>query len=303
MIGRTVGNPSLPRPTVNLFSGGKHAGGQIAIQDVLIVPRRRDRSTMRLAHDHARSTRLRSRSAASKYGMRALVADEGGLAPRFRRRSTRRWSTRSTRSNGPGSEPGSDMALCRRRRLQPLLQRWTIPDRRSQLALQRGDDRWSLPTGLDTLSDRQRRGRSGRGGLGRLAEAPRRGCATGCWSSATIFCPPTRSASAARSTTKAANALLLKVNQIGTLTEAAEALRLARAAGWAVTVSARTGETEDDWLTDLAVGWGGRPDQGRLRDPLGAPRQVESPADRGRRNRLEPRPVAESRRKLISHSV
>jgi enolase len=56
--------------------------------------------------------------------------------------------------------------------------------------------------------------------------------------------------------TGAANALLLKVNQIGTLTEAAEALRLARSANWRVTVSARSGETEDDWLADLAVGWG-----------------------------------------------
>jgi enolase len=53
------------------------------------------------------------------------------------------------------------------------------------------------------------------------------------------------------------DALLLKVNQIGTLTEAAEALRLAREAGWAVTVSVRSGETEDDWAADLAVGWSG----------------------------------------------
>jgi enolase len=55
----------------------------------------------------------------------------------------------------------------------------------------------------------------------------------------------------------AADALLLKVNQIGTLTEAAEALRLARSAGWKITISARSGETEDDWLADLAVGWAG----------------------------------------------
>jgi enolase len=54
---------------------------------------------------------------------------------------------------------------------------------------------------------------------------------------------------------RAADALLLKVNQVGTLTEAAEALRAARDAGWSVTVSARSGETEDDWLADLAVGW------------------------------------------------
>jgi enolase len=55
----------------------------------------------------------------------------------------------------------------------------------------------------------------------------------------------------------AADALLLKVNQIGTLSEAAESLGLARAAGWSVTVSARSGDTEDDWLADLAVGWSG----------------------------------------------
>ena len=55
--------------------------------------------------------------------------------------------------------------------------------------------------------------------------------------------------------TKAANALLLKVNQIGTITEALKAWRMARDAGWQVTVSARSGETEDHWLADLAVGW------------------------------------------------
>jgi enolase len=56
---------------------------------------------------------------------------------------------------------------------------------------------------------------------------------------------------------RAANGLLLKVNQIGTLTEAAEAHKLARSAGWRVVIGARSGETEDDWLADLAVGWGG----------------------------------------------
>jgi enolase len=55
---------------------------------------------------------------------------------------------------------------------------------------------------------------------------------------------------------RAANTLLLKVNQIGTLTEAADACALAKSAGWKVLVSARSGETEDDWLADLAVGWG-----------------------------------------------
>ena len=42
---------------------------------------------------------------------------------------------------------------------------------------------------------------------------------------------------------------------MGTLSEGAEACRLAREAGWKVVVSARSGETEDDWLADLAFGW------------------------------------------------
>ena len=53
---------------------------------------------------------------------------------------------------------------------------------------------------------------------------------------------------------KACNALLLKVNQIGTLTESITAARDAQAAGWGVMVSHRSGETEDSTIADLAVG-------------------------------------------------
>lgn len=52
----------------------------------------------------------------------------------------------------------------------------------------------------------------------------------------------------------ACNALLLKVNQTGTLTEALDAAKLAKSAGWNVIVSHRSGETEDSFIADLAVG-------------------------------------------------
>jgi enolase len=51
-----------------------------------------------------------------------------------------------------------------------------------------------------------------------------------------------------------ANAILIKVNQIGTLTETLEAIRMARQAGYASVVSHRSGETEDTTIADLAVG-------------------------------------------------
>ncbi len=52
---------------------------------------------------------------------------------------------------------------------------------------------------------------------------------------------------------KAANAILVKVNQIGSLTEAIEAIQMAKAAGWRAVVSHRSGETEDVTIADLVV--------------------------------------------------
>mmetsp|Transcript_31452 Transcript_31452/g.72323 ORF Transcript_31452/g.72323 Transcript_31452/m.72323 type:complete len:448 (-) Transcript_31452:298-1641(-) len=53
---------------------------------------------------------------------------------------------------------------------------------------------------------------------------------------------------------KACNALLLKVNQIGSISESIEAVNMAKAAGWGVMTSHRSGETEDSFIADLAVG-------------------------------------------------
>jgi enolase len=55
---------------------------------------------------------------------------------------------------------------------------------------------------------------------------------------------------------RAANAILIKLNQIGTLTETLETIRVAREAGFAAVVSHRSGETEDTTIADLAVGSG-----------------------------------------------
>ena len=52
---------------------------------------------------------------------------------------------------------------------------------------------------------------------------------------------------------RAANSVLIKVNQIGTLTETLETIAMARKAGFSLVVSARSGETEDTTIADLAV--------------------------------------------------
>merc|ERR1740131_649280 len=53
---------------------------------------------------------------------------------------------------------------------------------------------------------------------------------------------------------KACNCLLLKVNQIGSVTESIKACKLAQSNGWGVMVSHRSGETEDTFISDLVVG-------------------------------------------------
>ncbi|KAF3335285.1 enolase [Carex littledalei] len=53
---------------------------------------------------------------------------------------------------------------------------------------------------------------------------------------------------------KSCNALLLKVNQIGSVTESIEAVKMSKHAGWGVMASHRSGETEDTFIADLSVG-------------------------------------------------
>ena len=53
---------------------------------------------------------------------------------------------------------------------------------------------------------------------------------------------------------KSCNALLLKVNQIGYVTESIEAVKMSKHAGWGVMISHRSGKTEDTFIADLVVG-------------------------------------------------
>ena len=80
---------------------------------------------------------------------------------------------------------------------------------------------------------------------------------------------------------RASNAVLLKLNQIGTLTETRQALDTARAAGWGAVMSHRSGETEDTTIADLAVGWDVR------QIKTGAPARSERVAKYNRLLRIE----------------
>lgn len=245
-------SPRLPRLTVNLFSGGKHAGGQVEIQDVLIVPAAAQTIEKSLADTYA-VYQAAVAMTRHQHGARPLVADEGGLAPPFENVEAM-LRIAADAIEQAGFTPGRDVAIA-------------IDVASSHFY---ADGRYKL--GGATLTSRQM--------IDQVAAWVERypivsvedGLAEDDWEN----WPALRRAIAGRAIvmgddllcthparirraidSKAADALLLKVNQIGTLTEAAEAYKLARAAGWTITISARSGETEDDWLADLAVGWAG----------------------------------------------
>jgi len=79
----------------------------------------------------------------------------------------------------------------------------------------------------------------------------------------------------------AANSVLIKLNQIGTLTETIEAIELARGAGWSAVVSHRSGETEDTTIADFVVAMG----TGQIK--TGAPSRSERVAKYNRLLRIE----------------
>ena len=96
-----------------------------------------------------------------------------------------------------------------------------------------------------------------------------------------LFVTNVERARSAASTSSVANAILIKLNQIGTLTETLDAIELARAAGYQAVISHRSGETEDTTIADLAVAT----DAGQIK--TGAPSRSERVAKYNQLLRIE----------------
>jgi enolase len=246
---------TLPRLTVNLFSGGKHAGEVgPAIQDVLVVPASAPTIEEGLAVVYA-VYQSAAKLIRRKYGMGPLTADEGGLAPPVQ--TAEALLDDAVEAIGlAGLTPGRDVSICVDVATSHFYRdgRYHLTKGGAGLSsagmiehLARWVEKYPIVSVEDGLAEED------------WANWPALRAAIGGRALVVgddLLCTkPARIQKAIE--VGAADTLLLKVNQIGTLSEAAEACRLARGAGWRVTVSARSGETEDNWLADLAVGWGG----------------------------------------------
>ncbi len=242
----------LPRLTINLFSGGKHAGAQVPIQDILVVPL--SAPTVREGLHHTWQVYQSAvKIAKEKYNMRWLTADEGGLAPSFSSLQEL-FTTTVDAIEKSRYIPGQDLAIAMDVAASHFycentyfLGSESLTGMEMSERLKSWVDDYPIISVEDGLAEEDWEHWP-------YLKSSIEGKALVLGDD--LLCTNTERIQKAIEK-NAANALLLKVNQAGTLTEAAQALKLARSAGWQVTISARSGETEDDWLADLAVGWGG----------------------------------------------
>jgi enolase len=230
---------TLPRPMVNLFSGGLHGGGNMPIQDILVMPLRRQSTAHALESIWQVYQTARSLVAKRFDYLGNWVADEGGFAPRFKSvEQALKLAVESIAKSG--LKPGKDMALCLDVAASHApgitrahLVRWAKSFPIVSIEDGVGEDDWDgwrhltkqLGSKLQLVGDDLFATNPGRLG---------RGILEGC-----------------------ANAVLVKMNQIGTITRTLEVMTMAKQAGYATVVSARSGETEDSTMADLAVGAGG----------------------------------------------
>jgi enolase len=244
---------TLPMPMVNIFSGGLHAGRGMDVQDFLAVPLSAE------DYPSALHMMLRVRAAAEKvvarYGAPTLLADEGGLSP-----------------GCPNTGIALDLMV------EAIGEAGLVPGRDVGIALDVAATSLTDANG-DYVLAREGRTLSSVELIERAAawaEAyPIVSIEDGLhdedwqnWTALTrrltniqvvgddLFCTnPGRIETGIGH--GAANCVLIKLNQNGTLTGTLDAIRTARAAGYATVISARSGETEDAFMADLAVGTAG----------------------------------------------
>jgi enolase len=241
----------LPLPMMNILNGGAHADNNLDLQECMILPvgAKNFREALRMGAEvfHYLKTILKGK------GYKTSVGDEGGFAPDLRS-NEEAFSLILEAIRKSGYQPGKEVALgidaaatefyrngayflkaekkAKRTSAEmidfyeDLIKKFPIVSIEDGLA----EDDWH---GWKTMTDR----------LGKKIQLV---------GDDLFVTNPNRLARGIRE--RVANAILIKLNQIGTLTETLEVIKMAKKAGYRTIISHRSGETEDTTISDLAVG-------------------------------------------------
>jgi len=243
----------IPMPMMNILNGGMHAGNNVDLQEFMIMPigGKTFREALRIGAEvfHALAGVLKEK------GLSTAVGDEGGFAPDLKSNDDAVEMILAG-IKAAGYRPGKDVVLA----LDPAASSFykngkyvfSKSDRSKRTGAQMIDfyEDWikrypivSIEDGLDENDWKNWKKMTEK--MGDRIQIV----------GDDIFVTNTKKI--ARGIREAsANAVLIKLNQIGTLTETLEAIRMAHDVGWNAVVSHRSGETEDTFIADLAVAAG-----------------------------------------------
>jgi len=267
----------LPVPMMNILNGGKHAANSTDIQEFMVVPA--GASSFRHALQIGTEVYHSLKSVLKDKGLNTNVGDEGGFAPSL---SSNEQAIEAVLAaiEKAGYQPGKDCFIA----LDPAASefyedgKYILSKEGSSLSTSEMVDyytKWVARYPIISLED---------------------GLAEDDWDGWQLLTEKleakillvgddlyatnvNRLSQGIRR--KASNSILIKLNQIGTLTETIAAVQMAQQAGWKTVISHRSGETEDTTIADLAVGL----DTGLIK--AGAPCRSERTAKYNRLLRIE----------------
>jgi len=262
LAGNTSERMLMPIPVFNVINGGSHAGNKLAMQEFMLFPHGADSfaEAMRMGSETYHHLKALTKK---KFGQDATnVGDEGGFAPNILVNSDALdLIVEAIEKAGYTGRIGIAMDVAASEFWKGDLKKYDLDFKNEDAGDLNDSARYLTPTQLADLycsfvdkypivsiedpfdqDDWQ----------GYVDFTARIGSHTQVVGDDLLVTNPTRIQTALDK--KACNALLLKVNQIGTLTESIKAAQMSLSNQWGVMVSHRSGETEDSFIADLVVG-------------------------------------------------
>jgi enolase len=244
----------LPVPLMNILNGGAHADNNVDVQEFMVVPHGFESFDVALRAGaevfHSLKKVLKER------GLNTAVGDEGGFAPNLESNEAALVALMEAISKA-GYKPGEQISIALDAAASEFHDekkgKYVLAGEGRELSSAELVDHWASMTEkypIVSIEDGMDEG-DWDGFVSLCARIGDRVQLVGD----DLFVTNTQFIERGIKQ-RAANSVLIKVNQIGTLTETIEAVEMAHRAGWTTIISHRSGETEDTFIADLAVATG-----------------------------------------------
>ena len=249
-----AGANRLPVPMMNILNGGKHADNSVDFQDFMVMPIGAPSFAEALRYGAETFHSLKKILASKKYV--TSVGDEGGFAPNLKS-NDEACEVIVEAIKSAGYKPGKDIAIALDPAASSFFEKGVYnlaksgQGKKSSKELTDFYAKWiekyPIVSIEDALDENDWSGfKSFTSRLGNRIQVV----------GDDIFVTNTRFVERGIKE-KSCNSVLIKLNQIGTVTETIATINLCRKAGWGYVISHRSGETEDDFMADFAVAMGG----------------------------------------------